>query len=169
MTNNVVLDTNCLIASLSKRGNYFKVWKDLQAGKYILCVSNEILEEYEEIIAQKVNPRIAANVIQTLINSPFVRLIDTYFRFNLIETDKDDNKFVDCAIAANASFIVSEDSHFRVLKDIPFPQVNVIRLSQFMHLLNGNNIYKLDNEYNHTVNETNVEYYTQDKYHTRQI
>ncbi len=93
----------------------------------------------------------------------------TYFRFNLIETDKDDNKFVDCAIAANASFIVSEDSHFRILKDIPFPQVNVIRLSQFMHLLNGNNIYKLDNEYNHTVNETNVEYYTPDKYHTRQI
>lgn len=56
MVNNVVLDTNCLIASLSKRGNYFKVWNDLHAGKYILCVSNEILEEYEEIIAQKANP-----------------------------------------------------------------------------------------------------------------
>ena len=41
MVNNIVLDTNCLIASLSKKGNYFKVWTDLHAGKYILCVSNE--------------------------------------------------------------------------------------------------------------------------------
>lgn len=38
----VVLDTNCLIASLSKRGKYFQVWKDLHAGKYMLCVSNDM-------------------------------------------------------------------------------------------------------------------------------
>lgn len=106
MVNNIVLDTNCLIASLSKKGNYFKVWTDLHKGKYILCVSNEILTEYEEIISLKTNPIIAANVVQTLLNSPFVRLINPYFQFNLIEKDKDDNKFVDCAIAANASFIV---------------------------------------------------------------
>ena len=55
--------------------------------------------------------------------------------FHLIETDKDDNKFVDCAIAANAQYIVSEDSHFKHLKDIPFPTVNVIHLGKFMELL----------------------------------
>ena len=43
----IVLDTNCLLASLSKRGAYFNVWRGLQEGKYTLCVSNEILEEYE--------------------------------------------------------------------------------------------------------------------------
>lgn len=159
MVNNVVLDTNCLIASLSKRGNYFKVWKELHEGKYILCVSNEILEEYEEVIAQKVNPHIAANVIQTLINSPFVKLIDIYYRFNLIENDKDDNKFVDCAIAANASFIVSEDSHFRHLNEIPFPHVPVIRLTQFVHLLNGNKLYNLLTSTNN-LNEEEQEYHT---------
>lgn len=60
---NIVLDTNCLIASLSKRGNYFNVWRALHSGKYILCVSNEILEEYEEIISRKANALIASNVI----------------------------------------------------------------------------------------------------------
>ena len=45
---NIVLDTNCLISSFSKRGNYFNVWRGLHSGKYILYVSNEILEEYEE-------------------------------------------------------------------------------------------------------------------------
>lgn len=133
--NNVVIDTNCLLASLSRRGKYFKVWQDLHRGKYILCVSNDILEEYEEIISRKTTPMIAANVIQTLINSPFVRTIDPYFHFHLIKEDKDDNKFVDCAIAANAAYIVSEDSHFRVLDGETFPKVNVIRLQQFVEIL----------------------------------
>ena len=107
--NRIVLDTNCLLAILSRRGNYFSVWQGLHEGKYTLCVSNEILEEYEEIICSKTNPIIASNVIQMLINSPYVQFVDTYFHFHLIEQDKDDNKFVDCAIAANPRFIVTED------------------------------------------------------------
>ena len=133
--NRIVLDTNCLLAILSRRGNYFPVWQGLHEGKYTLCVSNEILEEYEEIICSKTNPIIASNVIQMLINSPYVQFVDTYFHFHLIEQDKDDNKFVDCAIAANARFIVSEDAHFKHLKDIPFPYVEVLRLKEFMDLL----------------------------------
>ena len=131
----IVLDTNCLLAILSRRGNYFPVWQGLHEGKYTLCVSNEILDEYEEIIGSKTNPIIASNVIQMLINSPYVQFVDTYFHFHLIEQDKDDNKFVDCAIAANARFIVSEDAHFKHLKDIPFPYVEVLRLKEFMDLL----------------------------------
>ena len=46
----IVLDTNCLIASLSRHSEYYPVWSEFQAGKYTLCVSNEILEEYQEII-----------------------------------------------------------------------------------------------------------------------
>ena len=133
--NRIVLDTNSLLAILSRRGNYFSVWQGLHEGKYTLCVSNEILEEYEEIICSKTNPIIASNVIQMLINSPYVQFVDTYFHFHLIEQDKDDNKFVDCAIAANARFIVSEDTHFKHLKDIPFPYVEVIRLKEVMDLL----------------------------------
>ena len=124
--NRIVLDTNCLLAILSRRGNYFSVWQGLHEEKYTLCVSNEILEEYEEIICSKTNPIIASNVIQMLINSPYVQFVDTYFHFHLIEQDKDDNKFVDCAIAANARFIVSEDAHFKHLKDIPFPYVEAV-------------------------------------------
>ena len=135
MTNRIVLDTNCLIASLSRKGNYFPVWQGLHKGKYTLCVSNDILEEYEEILALKTNATIASNVIQVIINSPFVEFINTYYHFHLIEKDKDDNKFVDCAIAANAQYIVSEDAHFKQLKNIPFPTVNVIRLKEFMKLL----------------------------------
>lgn len=133
--NRIVLDTNCLLAILSKRGNYFSVWQGLHEGKFILCVSNDILEEYEEIISSKTNAVIASNVLQMLVNSPHVRFVDTYFHFHLIEKDKDDNKFVDCAIAAGARYIVSEDTHFRHLKHIPFPYVEVVRLMESMTIL----------------------------------
>ena len=84
MMTNIVLDTNCLIAILSKKGNYFSVWQGLLLGKYVLCVSNEILAEYEEILSQKTNVFVASNVIQVLLNSPFVRFVDPYFHFYLI-------------------------------------------------------------------------------------
>ena len=81
------------------------------------------------------NAVIASNVIQVLINSPFVEFINTYFHFHLIEKDKDDNKFVDCAVAANARFIVSEDRHFDALKSCDFPKVDVIGIDLFAELL----------------------------------
>ncbi|MFN3851783.1 MAG: putative toxin-antitoxin system toxin component, PIN family [Spirosomataceae bacterium] len=58
-----------------------------------------------------------------------------YFTFNLIFTDPDDNKFVDCAIASNADFIVTNDKHFDVLKELPYPHLNVISINEFIDIL----------------------------------
>jgi putative PIN family toxin of toxin-antitoxin system len=131
----IVLDTNCLISSLSKRGQYYPVWKGLQAGEFILCVSTDILEEYAEIITQKMSVEVATNVIHLLLESKFVELIDPYFRLQLIEADHDDNKFVDCAFAANATYIVSDDKHYDVLKEVDFPQILILKLKEFLRLL----------------------------------
>ncbi|MBQ6433781.1 MAG: putative toxin-antitoxin system toxin component, PIN family [Bacteroidaceae bacterium] len=131
----IVLDTNCLIASLSRTSKSYEVWKGLYEGRYILCVSNEILMEYQEIISQKTTSQIAENVIQFLINCEHVEFITPYFHFELIKTDLDDNKFVDCAIAANATYIVSEDNHYKPLKDITYPHLIVIKLMKFVDLL----------------------------------
>jgi putative PIN family toxin of toxin-antitoxin system len=131
----IVLDTNCLISSLSKKGQYYPVWKGLQTGQYILCVSTEILEEYAEVIAQKMSAQVASSVIHLLLESSNVELINPYFSLHLIDADQDDNKFVDCAFAANATFIVSNDKHFDVLKVISFPQLIVLKLKEFLGLL----------------------------------
>lgn len=130
-----MLDTNCLISSLSKKGQYYPVWKGLQTGQYILCVSTEILEEYAEVIAQKMSAQVASSVIHLLLESSNVELINPYFSLHLIDADHDDNKFVDCAFAANATFIVSNDKHFDVLKVISFPQLIVLKLKEFLGLL----------------------------------
>ena len=131
----IVLDTNCLISSLSRKGQYYPVWKGLQMGKYVLCVSTDILEEYAEIITRKMSVNVAANVIHLLLESEFVELINTYFSLHLIEADHDDDKFVDCAFAANATYIVSDDKHYDILKDISFPQLLVLKLKEFLGLL----------------------------------
>ncbi len=75
----IVLDTNCLISSLSSRGQYYPVWKGLQDGAYTLCVSTYILEEYAEIISQKMSAQIAANVIHLLLESNNVELVTVHF------------------------------------------------------------------------------------------
>lgn len=131
----IVLDTNCLVAALSRHSEYYPVWSEFQTGKYILCVSNEILEEYEEIIAKKTSIVVAQNVIRLLLKSKNVNLVTPSFRFHLIEADHDDDKFVDCAFAANATYIVSDDKHFDILKDVEFPKLLVLKLKEFLGLL----------------------------------
>ena len=136
----VVLDTNCLISSLSRQGQYYPVWKGLQTGEYVLCVSTDILEEYAEVITQKMSVQVATNVIHLLMESEFVELVNPYFNLQLISADHDDDKFVDCAFATNATFIVSNDKHYDVLhydvlKDIDFPKIQVLKLKEFLELL----------------------------------
>ena len=90
LTDRVVLDTNSLLSSLSRRGSAYPVWKGFQEGRYTLCVTNEILEEYEEVIARKTRPEIARNVIDFIMQQMNVELIDPYFRMELITAAPDD-------------------------------------------------------------------------------
>lgn len=131
----IVLDTNSLIQSLPARSIYNRAWKSFFDGTNTLCVSNEILEEYEEIIERLVGPEIAKLTIDTIICNPYTAFFTPHYHFNLILSDPDDNKFVDCAIAANAKFIVSEDHHFDVLRNYSFPKVSVVRLDDFLSSL----------------------------------
>ena len=48
------------------------------------------------------------------------------------KSDVDDNKFVDCAVAADAEYIVTNDTHFNILQEIPWPKVNVINIKDFV-------------------------------------
>lgn len=70
---------------------------------YIVCVTTEIIEEYAEILATFHDPSFAEQVVNFLLKLPQTQLITTYFSWNFIHEDPDDNKFIDCAIAANAS------------------------------------------------------------------
>ena len=117
---------------ISQHSPYRPAWQAFRDGRYTLCVSNDILTEYNEILERVANAAVAHNIVNAIARSPYTRMIDPQYRFGLIEQDPDDNKFVDCAIIAGADYIVSEDAHFRILADIPFPSVAVIRLDEFI-------------------------------------
>ena len=154
---NIVLDTNCLIMAISAKNRYHLVWQAFLRGDYILCVSNEIIEEYLEVISRNINPWVAESIVYAILTRKNVRKLIPYYHFGLITADPDDNKFVDCAIAANARFIVSEDRHFDVLKDCSFPKVDVIGLDLFASLLESKP-YTLSDESSNLVNEPMVPY-----------
>lgn len=131
----IVLDTNVLIMSISAKNEYHYIWKSFLKGDFTLCISNEILEEYLEVISRNINPNVAQYVVYVLLERKNVQLVDTFYHFHLIQTDPDDNKFVDCAIVSNARYIVTQDKHFNVLKTIDFPKVEIIDIDNFLREL----------------------------------
>ena len=133
----IVLDTNSLVQWVGRHSIYRDVWLSVLKGLNTLCVSNEILFEYEEILKRFFSPTFAEAVIDALMQSRHVELINPTYRFNLIAADPDDNKFVDCAIQANARYIVTNDNHYEVLRHIDFPKVGVIKLMDFLLLIHG--------------------------------
>ena len=134
---NIVLDTNCLLMSLSRRSPYYPVWRDFVEGKYTLCITNEILAEYEEVLIEKVGQEIASNVITAILDLPNTIMVQVYYHLRLITADPDDDKFVDCAFKANARYIVTQDHHYDVLKQTPFPFIDVVGIDEFIKVLKG--------------------------------
>lgn len=131
----IVLDINVLLVALPITSPYRPIFDGIKAGSFILLITNEILTEYEEKIGEKTRPEIGDNVARLLMNLPNVRKSEVYYRWNLISRDPDDNKYTDCAVAGNATYIVSDDSDFRILKTIPFPKINLLTSDEFLSMI----------------------------------
>ncbi len=101
-----------------------------------MCCVTQILFEYEEVLTRYYgDAEFAKIIVQIIITSANTEQIDPSFRFRLITEDPDDNKFVDCAIISGATYIVSDDRHYNVLKTISFPKADVKKLREFAKIL----------------------------------
>jgi predicted nucleic acid-binding protein len=78
---------------------------------------------------------LAESAINAILNASNALPVTVYYRWNLITADPDDNKFVDCAIGANAKYIVSNDRHFKILEGIDFPKVNISTMDEFKEII----------------------------------
>jgi len=131
----VVLDTNVILRSISRRSPFSVILDKLYDGDYELWVTNDILLEYEEKIIGIFSKETAELIIGALSLLPNVKKAEIHFHLFLIDIDKDDNKFSDCAFAGNVHYLVTNDKHFNVLSSVPFPSINVITLEKFLSLL----------------------------------
>ena len=130
-----VIDTNVLLVSVSDRSKYHWLYKSIIENKFSIAITHDILTEYEEKIGEHWHLEVATNVIRVLLELPNVKLATSYFNLNIITADPDDNKFVDCAFASNADYIVTNDNDFNVLKRISFPTIRVISMDAFKEIV----------------------------------
>lgn len=126
-----MLDTNCLLQILGVRSKYHFLWEKFLNEEYVLCLSTEVLLEYEEILKQKASVAVADMFLKVINYSENIVRKDPFYRLGLIDADPDDNKFVDCAFACQAEYIVTDDAHFDILSKIPFPKIEVKSLDEF--------------------------------------
>lgn len=116
----VCLDTNVFLQIFGRRQPYHQILRALLDGRLTLAVSNEVLLEYEEVTGKLSGAQRWQEVVAflELLNQLHgnIRQTGPQFRFAVITADPDDNKFCDCAIAAEADFVVTDDTHFAALK-----------------------------------------------------
>jgi len=131
----IVLDTNCLVRILPRKSPYHCLWEAFRVGEITLCYTTEVLQEYEELLFRFYTFNFAQYTIEMLLKSPNVIQTVPYYRWSLISTDPDDNKFVDCALNSGADYIVTNDHHFNILKTLGFPPIKVINIETLKSIL----------------------------------
>ena len=123
----VVIDTNVLLSMAGSKHPHGRILDAWLNGRFHWAVSTDILNEYEEILARFIGPTKAARFLDFILAwaSPSLAqasllLISPSFFFRTISNDRDDDKFADCAISAQADHIITNDKHFRPLIDSGF-------------------------------------------------
>jgi putative PIN family toxin of toxin-antitoxin system len=131
----VCIDTGVLVQIFGSNPRHPEILQALLRGKLSLALSNEILFEYQEVVTRMLGPASWRRVVRIFditqeLRGNIIR-VEPGFRFQVVRSDADDNKFCDCAIAAAADFVISEDRHLDALADCGYrPQP--IRPEQFV-------------------------------------
>lgn len=116
----VCLDTNVFLQIFGRKQPYHAILRALLDGRLTLAVSTDILLEYEEVTSKLSGKERWAKVVRLLelldLLHGNIRQCQPHYRFAVVTVDPDDNKFCDCAIVAEADYVVTEDAHFAALK-----------------------------------------------------
>lgn len=116
----VVLDSNALVRMSGEASPYAALKRALMEGRLVLAVSTPMLLEYEEVICRYSRRARWEDVARmfaliSLLHGT-IREVAPSFRFRAITGDADDDAFADCAIVADADFIITEDHHFDAMR-----------------------------------------------------
>jgi len=129
----IVLDANIFISSFFWGGNPRAVLERAIRNIDELYISKEILDEIEEVINR---PKFHAekNAIEFYIKSieEIAHKIVTKTKLTRGSRDKKDNKYIECALAANADFIISGDIHLLEIKE--YGKIKIVTAKEFLEL-----------------------------------
>ncbi len=120
----VVLGTNVLVRMMGRGAPYAALRYALEEGRLRWALSTAVLLEYEEIIGRLLGAATWSGLLRqieviSLLWGTILR-VSPSFRFRTIAADADDDAFADCAIAADADWIITSDHHFDALRGAGF-------------------------------------------------
>ena len=129
----VVIDTNIFISSFfgGIPREIINFWK---IGQITLCLSQEIIEEYIEVLNRLGLKE--KNEIENLTKL-FAEGYHSIFTaktpsIKIVRDDPDDNKFIECAVALDSKIIISGDKHLRNIKK--YIDIEILSPKQFIEL-----------------------------------
>ena len=128
----LVVDTNIFFSGFNPKSYYYPILKGIYSGKYRLLVSTSVLLEYEEILQIIFPKELLEQFWLFVMTSENVVFVSPTFSFQLPYADEDDQKFVDCAVCGGADFLITNDKHYKILKNVGFPKVKVIKAETFI-------------------------------------
>ncbi len=131
----VVLDTNVLISSVLFKGELAGIVDLWKGGKIVPVVSRETFDEFRKVLEYP-KFRLAKGEIKTIMEEevlPFFEIVEISAEVSGVCRDPDDDKFISCALAASADFIVSGDKD---LCDITkYKSVKIVRASDLLTII----------------------------------
>jgi putative PIN family toxin of toxin-antitoxin system len=120
----VVVDTNVMLSAFARQSPIARLFRALANGEVRMAVTAAIVLEYEEIAGERGGPAFAAKIMHwlSLVSAAWgtVDVVQPSYQFRVISSDPDDNKFVDCAIVANADFVITNDTDYAALTNAGF-------------------------------------------------
>src|SRR3989344_4440628 len=119
----VVLDTNIYVSSVFWLGKPHQIVELAIDRKIQVFTSPQILEELERVLKRDFledHDFIESQIALILEYSKIVKPANT---IQAIKDDPDDNKIIECAVTANADYIVTGDSHLLNLKEFHLTKI----------------------------------------------
>jgi putative PIN family toxin of toxin-antitoxin system len=127
----VVLDTNVFVSGVFFAGPPHKIFEAWGDGKVQLLLSPAILEEYQrvmrEIAVQFPQIKVEALIEFVILHSEIILAPSLP---PVIQADPSDDKFLECAVAGEATCIVTGDKH--LLKLLTFRGIPILKPRQFV-------------------------------------
>jgi len=132
----VVVDTNVLLSGIFFSGPPARILQAWQEKEIQLVLSEEILTEYQDAASELTSqyPNVDVEPILSLI-AIHSELIESISLTETVCDDPDDDKFIACALAAEAEFIVTGDK--ALLRTTGYRDVQIIKPRDFVDTVLG--------------------------------
>jgi len=112
----LVVDTNIIVSSFLSSGPPRVILNRIRDRQDLLCVSRAVLREYLEVLTRAGVARELLEALLSVFQDPQrVMLVLPSRRLTVVREDPADDMFLECALEAEADYIISGDRHLRRL------------------------------------------------------